>query len=802
MKLTAFLFLAAGLHVSASTVSQTVIYSGTNVSLVRVFNELKKQTGYLIAYNDQLLRQAKPVTISAKNETVEHFIRRVLANQPFEYSIEANTIFIRRKLSAIDAVAPENDQEILRTVRGRVMAEDGQPLQGVSVKVKGTQIGTTTDENGNFSITVNDAATTLVFSYVGYTDSEISVTKNATITVVLHAKNNGLDEVVVVGYGTVKKADVTTAVTTITSKEVADRPVMGVLEAMAGQMSGVDIQQGSGQPGGASMKVRIRGTNSISGSSDPLYVVDGVPMPNAISAVSVNDIESVTVLKDVSATAIYGSRGSSGVVLITTKRGKVGPPAISVNSSVGMQQISRKIPMMGKEDYLELLIESKNNSWVDRNPAVNKATDDNATRQAGGAGSIKFIIPDGQSNSWGTFKYNIQDPGDVAKMANTDWQDQIYRNALVTQNEVSISGGTNNTRYVISGNYEKQDGIVINSTFQRFNTRARVESKVKKNLTVGLQLMNNSGNGRLQAQGRNEELGGWGINLASLSLAPVFPIKNPDGSYADMQRNPDILGSGQPGFNAVELVNNRYHYQKSYGWSAFGFAEWEIIPNLKYKLTLNGQMANGENSFFEPKGVNDYGLTTTGTQSSNTQTNTRTYLIENLVNYKLTIAEKNNIALLGGYTVEDAKYGSISASANNAPSNYVQLVTGTPLIALTGASENSLLSYLGRLMYNFDQRYMLTGTVRWDGSSRFSPGHKWGFFPSVSAGWNISQESFMANSKTISDLKIRGGWGISGNNYISNFEWQGNMVSTWYPLGTSQSSLLGVPPGLRARTMI
>lgn len=797
MQLTTILLLAACLHVSAAAVSQTVTFSGRNVPLEKVFNEVKKQTGYLVAYNEQLLKQAKPVTISVKNESVEHFIQKVLLNQPFEYAIEASTIFIRAVPSSISNAAQKPPP---KTIKGKVVNEDGIALPGVSVKVKGLQTGVSTDASGNFSVTVDAVSVTLIFSYIGFADAERLITGDGLVNVVLHPKSKGLQEVVVVGYGAMKKTDVTTSVATVTSKQLENRPVMGALEAMAGQMPGVDIQQGSGQPGGQSMKVRIRGTNSISGSSDPLYVVDGVPMPNALNAVSVNDIESVSVLKDVSATAIYGSRGSSGVVLITTKKGKAGPPVISVNSSIGMQQIARKIPMMGKDDYLQVLIESKNNSWVDRNPALNKSTDDNATRQSRGAGgSIKYILPDGQSSPWGTFKYNILDPNDVAKMDYTDWQDEIYRLAMVTQHELSVSGGTDNTRYVISGNYEKQDGIVINSTFQRFNTRARVESKLRKNLTISLQLMGNSGSGRLQAQGRNEAFGGWGVNLAALSLAPVFPVMNPDGSFADMQRNPDILGAGQPGFNAVELANNRYHFQKTYGWSAFGSAEWEIIPDLKYKFTLNGQLNNNEVSFFEPKGVNDYGVTTTGTQASNAQNRSNAYLIENLLNYNVVLGKKNNIALLGGYTIEHNAYGSINASANNAPTNYVQLVTGTPLVANTGASENSLFSYLGRMMYNYDQRYLLTGTVRWDGSSRFSPGRKWGFFPSVSAGWNISQEAFMQDVKAVSDLKIRGGWGISGNNNVGNFEWQGNMSTSWYPLGSPQAPIQSVTPGSKVQ---
>jgi TonB-linked SusC/RagA family outer membrane protein len=315
---------------------------------------------------------------------------------------------------------------------------------------------------------------------------------------------------------------------------------------------------------------------------------------------------------------------------------------------------------------------------------------------------------------------------------------------------------------------------------------------------MGLQLMANSGNGRLQAQGRNEEEGGWGINLASLSIAPVFPVRNADGSYADMRRDPTILGPGQPGFNPVELANNRYHYQKSYGWAAFGFLDWEIIPNLKYRFTLNGTYDNSDDNFFEPEGVNDYGLITTGTQSSDAQLHTRTYLIENLLNYSVTAGKKNNFAFLAGYTIENSQLGSVRLAANNAPTNYVQLVTGTPLIATSGASEYSLLSYLGRVMYNYDQRYLLTGTVRWDGSSRFSPGHKWGYFPSVSAGWNITKEAFMADVKAISDLKIRGGWGISGNNNIGNFEWQGNVGTNYYPIGSPQSPILGAPPGSKA----
>lgn len=685
-------------------------------------------------------------------------------------------------------------------ISGTVTDENNQPLPGANVIEKGTTNGTTTDASGNYHLNVQDEKSVLIFSFIGYVTLEQPVSGKTIIDVVLSPTVTALEEVIVIGYGTMKKADVTTAVATLTDKEIANRPVMSFAEAMAGQVAGVEIQQSGGQPGGTNVIVRIRGTNSIGSSSDPLYVVDGVPMPNALSAISSNDIEEITILKDVSATAIYGSRGSSGVVIITTKRAKTGAPTISYNSSVGMQQTSRRIPMMGKEDYLEALLDYKNTLWVNRNPTVNKATDSNAVRYAAGATGNNFIIPDGGSNPWGTFKYNILDPNDVAQMADTDWQDEIYRNAFTSQQEISITGGTKETRYIISGVYGRQDGLVINSNYDRFNTRAFVETKLKEKLTVSLQLMGNYGGGRMQAEGRNSQsLGAWGVNLGALTMAPVYPVMNPDGSYVDFKRNPEILGAGQPGFNPVELANNRYQYQKKYGWSASGVAEWAIMSNLNYKFTVNGQLAHNEESFFQPKGMNDYGETLTGTRSYNSQSEIRSYLIQHQLNYDLALGEKHNISVMGGYTVENYLTGSIYVRANDAPSNYVRLVSGTPMAASTGASENALISYLGRVMYNYDQRYLLTGTVRWDGSSRFSPDHKWGSFPSVSAGWNISQEAFMENVRPISDLKIRGGYGISGNNGIGDFAWQGNMGGTWYPVGDPQTALYGITPGSKTQ---
>lgn len=793
MKITLIVVLLSAVQILANNgYSQNTRFTITkeNTSIEDVLGILEKSSDFNFLYNGKLVDVTQKVTLNVKDELLEGTLNELFRNINITYRI------FERQVVLSPAEGTGNSQQ-QKKITGKVTDPSGATLPGVSVVLKGTTNGIITDNDGKFSLTNVPENGILQFSFVGMRTQEIAIGIKGSINVVLTEESIGIEEVVAVGYGTIKKADVTTSVSTISSKQLANRPVMSLAEALAGQVAGVEIQQSSGQPGGSDILVRIRGTNSISSNSEPLYVVDGVPTPNALSIISNNDIENVTILKDVSATAIYGSRGSSGVIMITTKRAKLGAPTISFSSSIGMQQISHKIPMMGKDDYIQLIIDSKNNAWVDRNPAVNKATDSNAVRQAGGAaGNLNYIIPDGQTNPWGSFKYNILDPSDVAKMANTDWQSEVYRNAPISQQEISITGGTNDTRFIISGNYDKQDGIVINSNYSRFGTRAYIETKVRKNLKVGLQLMGNYGNGRLQAQGRNQVSGGgWGINLGAVSMAPVFPVTNTNGTYSDMKRNPEILGSGQPGFNPVELANNRYHYQKNYSWSAYGFAEWEIIPNLTYKFTLNGQMAHGEDSFFEPKGVNDYGSTTTGTQSSNSQVNSGRYLLENLLNYKITLAKKYNLAFMGGYTYENASTGSIFAQAKDAPTNYVQLVNGTPMAASTGASQFSLISYLGRLQFNYDERYLLTGTVRSDGSSRFSPDKKWGSFPSLSAGWNISKEAFMENVKLVSDLKIRGGWGISGNNAIGDFEWQGNMGGNWYPTGNPQAGVYGVTPG-------
>lgn len=621
-----------------------------------------------------------------------------------------------------------------RKITGKVTAkEDGLPLPGVSVKVTGTKIGTQTDANGNYTIMVSTSAKSLEFSFVGYLPQTISIGSKTSINASLEVDSKQLSEVVVVGYGEQSKALLTGSQASVSAQEIKDAPILSTEQALQGRAAGVQVTQSSGTPGGG-ISVRIRGLSSISGSNQPLYVVDGVPintgsytqiaaggqLTNSLSDINPNDIESIEVLKDAAAAAIYGSRASNGVVLITTKRGKAETTQVSFNSYYGTQSPRKKIPTLTGPEYITFLNEALKNRY----------------------GSL-------DASALGL------DPN-PANAKTTVWQNEIFRNAPQQNYDISFRGGTDKTKFYVSGNYFNQDGIVIGSNYKRYSGKVNLDNQVSDKFKVGVSTyFSNSKSDRT-----NNDNNIYGVVSAAVLLAPTIPVYNADGTYGK-----DPLSSiDNPVASALEptfyAINNRL--------LANGYGEYSFTPNLKLKSTFGIDYIFSKDRRYYPTTTNvGAGANGSDAEGQNQEIN---YINENILSFNKTFGD-HTISAIAGMTFQKSNYESLYGSATGFPGNDVRRLSAGAVKtdASSGGSSYGLVSYLSRLNYSFKNKYILAASIRVDGSSRFGANKRYGTFPSASAAWRVNEESFMKNIKSISNLKIRGSYGITGNQEIGNF---------------------------------
>lgn len=774
------IMLAFSIQVSAAAQAQLVTLNKKNLAVEQVFKLIKQQTGYVSLYDDKNLA-SKIVSIDVKNSTVDEAVRECLKDMPFTFKIVNRNILIKHTPDEKE-LQPASKSQQDKVIKGKVVDNKNNPLPGVSVRVKGSTIATVTNADGGYTISTPSGAT-LIFTMIGFSVQEIPVGNSQNLNVTLLEESSALNEVVVIGYGTQKKANITTAVSSVSAENIKERPALNFGEAIAGQMAGVQVQQTGGAPGGEGLSIRVRGVGSITQSSDPLYVVDGYPMEgSAFRLLNTADIESVQVLKDASSTAIYGSRGANGVVIVTTKKGKVGPPTINVSTFAGFQQIGSKIEMMNRDQYVDWFVDGRNQAWLDAkvidtdpDQTPHSASDPNSRRNLYSGASTQYNIPDGT----GGYKYNFRDPASVATMPDNDWQDLLFRTALTTQNEVSVSGGTENTQYTFSGSYAKQEGIVLGTNYDRFNFRSNINSKVSKRITLGANLMAYTSNAREQESGKYSPV------MFALQLPSIFPLRNEDGTYGSMVRNPEILAGDVT--NPIGVAEQVLNTRKRYGWLGTVSGELEVLQNLKYKVNINGGIQDNQQKIFEASYIDfDASKGPRPARGVNQRGTDYDWVIENTLNYAQTFGEKHVLSGLIGYTTQKHSFNNMFGEARGFANDEIKTLNAGTMYALTSNdSEYSMISYLGRVNYAYNDKYLLTATFRGDGSSRFGMNRRWGTFPSVSAGWRVSQEKFMQRFKQISDLKIRAGYGIVGNNRIGDYSAIGLLNSGFYPTGNT-----------------
>ena len=619
------------------------------------------------------------------------------------------------------------------TITGKVTDDEGNPLSGVSVSLKGSSQGTTTNESGDFTLTGNRATAVVVVSSVGFTTQEIRVGNSTDLNFKLARSSGNLNEVVVVSYGSQRRREVTGSVSTINTTEVRDMPVNNIGQKLQGKMAGVQINNNSGAPG-ANMSFRIRGAASISAGNGPLIVVDGFPTTSGLETISPNEIASITVLKDAAASSLYGSRAANGVILVTTRQAKAGQKSIDFSSYVGVSKVTDqgKPDLMNAEEFAQYKKE-----WYE-----------DAARYQGYTGGVPSVY---------------QNPSQYAGTKGTNWYDILLQDALTQDYNLSLSSGEKNSRSTVNLNYNRQEGTIINTYFERFTGRANNIYNVSDKFTVGFNLELTHRRSQITPgldNGRN-------IIQNAFLMDPSLNYKNPDGTYP--------LSFSQPGMfanpNYYLIVTQRKTPVKNTTVIANAFAEYNILEGLKYRISANVNTNNGVTRSFNPSTAQG-GLGSAPPQpatGSYGSSNFLTWLAENTLSYEKSFG-KHNIDALVGYTAQKFNNEGSNIAASQFPSDDIQWINvATTRIGTAGASESKLLSYIGRLNYNFESKYLVSLAFRRDGSSRFGSANKYGNFPSVSVGWVASEEGFMKNNANINFLKLRASYGKTGNYNIGDY---------------------------------
>ncbi|SIO52308.1 SusC/RagA family TonB-linked outer membrane protein [Chitinophaga niabensis] len=635
------------------------------------------------------------------------------------------------------------------TVSGIVKDEKGELLPGVVIRVKGTSTGTTSGAGGKYAINTGIDNATLIFSFIGYATREVAVGGRSNVDVTLASSEKSLEQVVVVGYGTIRKSDITGSISSVSSKEIKAVPAASLSQALEGRAAGVKVSQASNAPGGG-MTIRIRGGNSIQGGNEPLYVVDGYPLYNESGpAINPNDIESMEILKDASATAIYGSRGANGVIIIQTKRGRSGRNNIQFESYYGMQTVRKKLDLLNATELATLV-----------NEGVKNVNADNPT-----APPRPLPFTDAQIAALGE---------------GTDWQDAIFQDAPIQNYQLTFSGGNDKTQYAVSGNYFDQQGIVINSGFGRGSVRLNLDQEINSRFKLSTSLTVTRSKGK-SVNTDGDGGAGAGVVYGALNFSPTVPIFQADGKTYTVNNRPGGILISNPVAMANETRNN------ATGTRLLGniSGEYKIIEGLVFKALLGANLNYNKTNFYLPRTVYS-GLANNG--SANIYSSQYgEWLSENTLSYRKTFNKIHKLNVLAGYTFQMANFEDVRASAQNF-SNDILIYNnlGTAQQTNTGSSNKNdwaLRSYIGRINYDLKEKYLLTLTGRIDGSSRFGEGNKSAFFPSGSVAWRVSNESFMHNVKAVSDLKIRASYGLTGNQEIGQYQSLGGLQTQNYSFG-------------------
>ncbi|GAA4453600.1 TonB-dependent receptor [Nibrella saemangeumensis] len=742
------------------------------------YRKVDEQYYVIVEADEENSKPAAPVTQSPVSD------ERVLPTRP----VNGNELRENSLVASMTLRQPVEELRQERRITGKVTAdENGQGLPGVSVTLKGTSRGTSTDADGNYVLNVpNGSIATLVFSFIGYASQEVTLGSQSTINVTLKASDQTLDEVVVVGYGTQQRRDVTGSIASLNTRTIRDQPVPNIVEGLTGRMPGVLIQQNTGAPGN-SPSIKIRGLGSISAGNGPLVVIDGQPLDSGsltngggLNQLNPNDIEKIDVLKDASATAIYGSRGANGVVVVTTRRGKAGQTRLNLDYYTGVQEVTKKMDILNAQQFAEFSKEAFNNAYLERVSGA-KIEDPNSARPAG----QRYRYPRGEVGG-----INFDNP---SSLTSYDYQDMIFRKAPISSYQLTASGGSEKVQFMVSGNYLSQKGIIKKSGLDRYTVRTNVDAQMTSFLRMGVSLSPS-----ISVEDRVNTDGHWasnGVINSALNLPPFIPIYQPGttvyNSQAFYAAPYDWPGITNPVANINE-VDNKFRTTRLLGNA---YMELQLPLNILYRGTIGGDVQHQRQNNFLTSALplNQLLPPTVSTGLSNTF-QSMNWVTNHTLTYSRQLAETHRIEVLAGLESQKNDFESNRVNANNFPNDIVRTINaGTITGGASFRDQWSLASYFGRVAYSFQDRYLFNASFRRDGSSRFGRNNRWGTFPSASVGWRVSEEPFLRNNRVVSELKLKASYGLSGNNaFTSNYPAIGLLGSDNYVFGNVLANGLAV----------
>lgn len=691
-----------------------------NVKLNKILNEIENQTDYLFIYNNQVDIN-KITSVKVKNEAVAQVLDRILSGTGINYELEGTHIIL-----TTEAIKDLHAQQQAKTVTGTVTDVSGEPIIGANIRIKGTTTGTITDIDGNFSIKA-EPQSVIEVSYIGYLTQETVINNQKSIRFLLKEDTKTLDEVVVIGYGVQKKADLTGSVANINTEKLNTQSNANIGQALQGKIAGVDIVSQGGAPGSGT-RIMVRGIGTLNNAS-PLYIVDGMYM-NSIDHINPNDIASIDVLKDASSAAIYGSRAANGVIIVTTKEGSntEGKPIIDLSVNLGISTASKFLDMLDAKGWAEVTTIARQ--------AIGKPALDMAT--------------------------------DLANKPDNDWQDIMFRPALMQNYNLSVKGGGKYSTYYTGLGYFNQDGIVKGTNYQRYNIQSKNDYK-RGIFSAGTNLIISFSHDKPLHQ----ELRGGMIGTILQSVPTLEKYDDTreggyGGTYGDVVNIPHPL--------AIIDDNIMDRYNENVKIFANLYAQIELFKGLKYKLNLTPDFSFERYKNYLNK--YDFGLATNSiTQLTERQRRRRNILVENLLTFDRTFGE-HKISALAGYTYQDSRFRHIQAYGEGLPQGLEEIDAATTNRSNEGNSWRSVLtSILGRVFYSYQNKYLFTATIRRDGSSKFGKNNRYGYFPSFSLGWNVAEEKFMENVHWLDQLKLRGGYGVLGNQEIDNYQYSSTITT-------------------------
>lgn len=749
MRLSLFLMLIAIFQLSAeSAYSQSVSlsFSLNNKSIEEVLDKIEQETEFSFLVLDKQLDMDKQVSIQANRNSIEQILDNVFNNTNIQYRVVDRQIILMEK-----NLHPQIAQQSRKQIKGTITDERGEPIIGANVVEKGTSNGIITDLDGKFSLSVSENAVAVI-SYIGYITQEIRIGNQTNMSVQLREDSQTLEEVVVIGYGEYSKKKLSTAISKIPGKEINKLPVAMAEDALAGLAAGVQVQSGAGSTPGEAPIIRIRGVGSLGAANDPLYVVDGYPLQNAahFSRMNVSDIESIEILKDAASAAIYGSRAANGVVIVTTKRGKAGKMSFNVNAYTGFQQVANRMEVMNKNEYLSY---------------VKDATTQRNTK-----------YPD-----------IFDRPGELP---DTDWQDVIFRTAPMSEIQISGQGGSEKTQFAISGSYLSQDGILKGTDYELLTLRANIDSDLTKNLRIGANFAPSFVKQGRQSVGGTYHEGPASNNpvYTAILLPPVIPVWLENGDYGQANVLPfsqngllepntynplAVLEQYKDKVNSFRIMNNIYLQWtpleglllKSQG--GISVETWTVTQYIPSTLAHNGAIfANISNPQLS------------GIRSSVNNVRTVDWVWENTATYTKRLDSGHNFSGLLLFSMQ--KYNSTATATTGKAGTFTNDLIHNPTAATEQLGSvsyglNSYMSYAARLNYDYKDKYLFSAAIRTDASSKFGADKRYATFPSFSAGWRITKESFMENQDILSELKVRGSYGETGNANIGDFTWMSSI---------------------------